>query len=238
MTSRFGFALDLCLDRLTNSALFFFLAATYPKYWLVFLGIQFVQTASDLLDKVQANYQSVASLALHAAIRHENHLKLNETMSASNQTLTRSPIDSSSHLKAFLPLVWYTGGLFYWLLYMGSFVQRNRNSNRSDLVLDEPHRTGTTMKRSFSLFDDLAALFEDIGRFLEARFRGSPVLKLNSVPLLLRQHFLLLSRTTGFVFFLGAIGKSFLELRTGWWSLREILTLDEELRRLTPSTQT
>lgn len=200
-TSKFGAALDRLMDRWTTTVLYFYLTTAFPKYWCLFAHVGFVELFGDVLRF----YKEVA--------KQELQIKL---INPTDETV--SSLDS--FLKIFLPLVWYTSDLFYWLLYFGSFlVNKTEIDLNNNLVLPTNYNeqknsysfTKTLKQDYLIIYDKLAQVF------------ASFLIKFGFKSLNIDLTFQIL----GVVCLLGAFGKFYLNFQLVVSCLNELINSDE-----------
>ena len=142
-TSQFGALLDKGIDRFTSSLQLFFLSASYPNYYYIFLNIQFFEYFNDYLAVETESYHNIYS---------------NKISNDQDEFYMANFIDR------LLPLIWYTSDMFYWLLYFGTFVEKRLISSNEKNKSLKSIKT-LPIKFKYYINDcimDLSALFEDI----------------------------------------------------------------------------
>ena len=202
-TSKFGAAIDRLMDRWTTTVLYFFLTNVYPKYWYLFAHVGFVELFGDVLRF----YKEVA--------KQELHIKLE------NNTIEDASISSyESILKVFLPLVWYTSDLFYWLLYFGFFIVNKAEVDVNNNLIFDENIGENRRKTSYtsSLKKDYLIIYDKLAKIFEAS-----LMKLGFKFIDLKLAF----NTLGIICLLGAFGKFYLNFQMVISCLKELIESDE-----------
>jgi hypothetical protein len=245
-TSKLGQLLDIGMDRVSNFSQMFVLACIFPKYWLVFFTIVFVEFLKDYTGCLLVAYRFKAYIVaserispLYNSLKQDvfRDLKIeitNKTLSSSsfNQIdSNNSFLSQQAVLKLLEHMIWYTGDIFCWLIYFGSFL-----STSSQQQLDEPevilHRLSGTFRKSTSYFNyffcflaDMCRIFDDVAVFIEVVAK-----KLDFTDRFYNVvNWRLLLRVVGFICLVGAFLKCSLNFRELVIVYADTVSLDMKL---------
>ena len=250
-SSKLGFALDLGMDRITTSALFFSCARVYPKHWFIFFCLQFAEIFCDIMDLVfliHSNYVNSLILIINLnELQFYNQFKSKIFQQAGitspiqvNQTEIFNIRKDFSTLKIFYPTIFYTSDLFFWLLYLGAFVPKpsllneslselnlngNLNDTSSPRILTDLNKSHNIIQSRIILsktaISDLLSIFGNIGLFFEKMIISK------------FKHLNFLSYKLNFLFRIfclfcltGAMLKFYFHLETSRLSFKEIIQYD------------
>ena len=138
--SKFGYAIDIGMDRITTMTLFFSCASVYPKYWFMFLILQFAEIFCDLI-KLVVNLNSVFENLLILLLNSNQSEDYNQIRAAlfqqagielsfkSNKTEIILDDDLKNEFKTnsildVVSLIHLASDLFFWLAYYGAVLSK------------------------------------------------------------------------------------------------------------------
>ena len=256
-TSELGYVMDLGVDRICSSAILFFCTTVYPKYWYIFLSIQFCELFSDimklafqvhsnfvnsftlLINSNEFNYYSIGKANLYEQAGISYLLNKNDT-----KIVNVEKVENKFNLfSVFIPYVWYSSDLFFWLIYFGAFISKlsllsefdnDLNSNKkfndkssirlninNDNILNQTKNLRRLNFLKRAIFD-LFSIFEEMAKFVEkiiiSKFKSLKFLKFN-----------LLFRVLCSFCAICAFLKLYFNIETIWFCLIQMVDFDERL---------
>ncbi len=174
-TSKFGYFLDVAMDRLTVIILYIFLSRLYTKYWHVFCLLVLIEFTRDLTTTI-INYNSILlhfiNLIQDSTNTNDLVLKLKYDLYSNaglktdafliNTTLKESIEVEDLGIGKFLteinlflmPFTWYLSDLFFWFIYCGAFAVTVDRQQQQHLVDDNNNEIYNCQKDSVILVDD------------------------------------------------------------------------------------
>lgn len=122
-------------------------------------------------------------------------------------------------MNSFIPAVWYSSDLFYWVLYAGSFLLKK--SNDLDEYNSYNNSQSSVSMQNNNYFDDYFLIFEKISQKLDHCL----MLKFGFNMFSLRNIF----KVVAFLCMVGASGKFYLNLQSCLSSLNDLILMDEKI---------
>lgn len=216
-TSKFGYLLDMSMDRLTNSVQYFVLASFYAKYSIYFyavLSVEMLKDFSNLLISNQKFYLQILNLD-SSQIKE----KLNSAHSVnSSEIITNDKFDLNQFiLVQFYHYVWYSSDLFYWLLYFNYFTRE----------YNEDYLPQVDLNNNVLVIKSKPGLFDSLNQFLEIKYTQFFVSKRNNCRFSF--NFKTILQIIEYFCFLGAFLKFYLNFKTFIFYLSEIVQLDNQI---------
>jgi phosphatidylglycerophosphate synthase len=267
-TSKLGQLLDIGMDRLTNFAQMFILACIFPRYWLLFFSIAFVEFGKDfcgcmlnnhrfkvhLMAELQQSQDQDASFvtALKQELFQEMGLK-NINLHAPSlppavtaQTTAFFSLDNA--LAMLHRYTWYTSDLFFWMIYLASFVSSSSSlsllppsSNADDLskkaVANQYFSLPLHYEKSWDNFRlktlrrflaDMCMLFDDSATLIEVSMRRFDFTRRVSSAV----NFRIVFRVIGFVCLVGAFFKFYLNFQSLVLVFVDVKNLDMRVKSI------
>lgn len=235
-TSKFGQFLDVSMDRTTAIILMFCLALFYQKYWLIFCILSITEVLKDFGNLYWSQHKLIKSLETLTFTKTSTQIVPQNNLNsfASSHKTDSSFKDFYWHL--FEQYVWYSSDLFFITIYYAYFVNNNRqstkqasktilNSDNTYINIETLNNQSTKKPSNYSIVCKfLKCLVEFINYFMK--------IFVNIYELLSRKAkfnlygLRLIIQIVGFLFFIGAFLKFYLNARNLVFLLSEILSYD------------
>lgn len=253
-SSKLGYMLDKGMDRLTSSAHLFVLAIMFPKYWLMFFSVQFVEIINDISEQILKNYHLFIDIAEMINQQNQNLTTIIKN-TAYEQTglykfgakIAKDTCDSECfRLRMFYYYTWYSSDFFYWIIYIAGFIKMGNIEAKLYDLIDTRHKEvsdspGSTRGKTtifrlilspisefftflLNLFDNLTFIIEKI---LSDYKLGICVKNLINLKILFR--------SLGIFLFIGAFLKFYLNISYFYTTLINIANIDNQVRILKKS---
>ena len=233
-----------------DSVQFFILGQIYPKYWILFFSMQFVDIFAILAKLILSNYNfylifyktlNEKTQEYHLEdIKDEIYKQVGLIKHAKNVTTSSAPIltkqkifDWSFFYSEFVYLVWITSDLFYWIIYFAAFTpgqyfsrERVNKFSLSESPSEHSHFKCTIDSFRFSIFN-FFFMIDEYEQFLEAKLSSLRVFHLMKKIL----NFRFMFRMLCVICLIGAALKFFFNFKDLIFCMTELVLIEDFFKR-------